>query len=172
MIKETEKKVIEYKTTKNFSEKNLEDLSKNAASHFSGGYNCAESVLMAMQEMWGMEQTTPNIATAFGAGIGRKGSVCGAVTGGVLAINLKYGRMNADEDREKSYAPALEFYKKFEKEFGSAICYDLIECDLTTHEGQKKFKETNLSEKKCVKFVEGAIKILIGLIEDVSINQK
>ncbi len=56
--------------------------------------------------------------------------------------------VTATEDKEKSYALALNFYKKFEKEFSSAICYDLIECDLTTSHGQKVFKESNLFEKK------------------------
>lgn len=143
----------------------IEEVSKIAASHFRDGYNCAESVLMAMQEMWHMEKR-PDIATAFGAGIGRRGSVCGAVTGGIIAINLKYGRMKAEEDKEKSYALALNFYKKFEKKFKSTICYDLIDCNLTTSNGQKKFKELNLLEEKCVKFVEGAVKILIESIEE------
>jgi len=142
-----------------------DEAAKIAASHFRDGYNCAESVLMAMQEVWQMEKR-PDIATAFGAGIGRRGSVCGAVTGGIIAINLKYGRMKAEDDREKSYALALNYYKKFEKEFGSAICHDLIECDLTTSRGQKTFKEENLFEKKCVGFVEGAVKILAGLIKE------
>ena len=67
---------------------NEEEASKIAASHFRDGYICAESVLMAMQEIWHMEKRA-DIATAFGAGIGRQGSVCGAVTGGIIAINLK-----------------------------------------------------------------------------------
>jgi C_GCAxxG_C_C family probable redox protein len=143
-----------------------DEASKIAASHFRDGYNCAESVLMAMQEVWQMEKR-PDMATAFGAGIGRRGSVCGAVTGGIIAINLKYGRMKAEEDREQSYALALNYYKKFEKEFNSAICYDLIGCDLTDSHGQRKFKESNLFEKHCVRFVEGAVKILTGLTKEV-----
>jgi C_GCAxxG_C_C family probable redox protein len=142
-----------------------DEAARIAVSHFRDGYNCAESVLMAMQEVWNMEKR-PDIATAFGAGIGRRGSVCGAVTGGIIAINLKYGRMKAEEDKEKSYALALNFYKKFEKEFSSAICYELIECDLTTSHGQKTFTEANLFEKKCVKFVEGSVKILTGLTNE------
>ncbi len=144
---------------------NRDETAKIAASHFREGYNCAESVLMAMQELWHMEKR-PAIATGFGAGIGRRGSVCGAVTGGIIAINSKYGRMNAEEDKEKSYELALNFYRMFEKEFSTAICYDLIECDLTNSNGQEKFEIENLFEKKCVRFVEGAVKILIGLADE------
>ena len=46
-----------------------DEVSKIAASHFRGGYNCAESVLMAMQQVWHKEKR-PDIATAFGAGSG------------------------------------------------------------------------------------------------------
>jgi len=63
------------------------------------------------------------------AGIGRKVLVCGAVTGAMLAINLRYGRMRLDEDREKAYALALDFCRKFERslEAPSAMsCLDII----------------------------------------------
>jgi hypothetical protein len=49
-----------------------DEAAKIAASHLWDGYNYAESVLMAMQELWHMEKR-PDIATAFGAGIGRLG---------------------------------------------------------------------------------------------------
>jgi C_GCAxxG_C_C family probable redox protein len=41
----------------------------------------------------------PKIATGFASGIGRKGSICGALAGAIMAIGLRYGR-NAVEDRE------------------------------------------------------------------------
>jgi C_GCAxxG_C_C family probable redox protein len=139
--------------------------SEKAVSFFREGFICAESVLMAMQDYLGIEKN-PAIATGFGAGIARRGSVCGAVTGGILAINLKYGRQTA-EDKEsikQAYIRALEFYKKFEEKIGSAVCYDIIKCDLTTEEGQKKFKENNLLEEKCFKCVEASVDILLDLI--------
>lgn len=142
-------------------------ISKKASSYFRRGYNCAEGVLMAMQEVWQMNKKTPNIATGFGAGIGRQGSVCGSVTGGVIAINLKYGRLKAEqeEEKEKTYDLARNFYRRFEGEFGSALCCDLIECDPATPEGQEKYRELDLKEKKCVGFIEGAVRILMDLVE-------
>lgn len=148
-------------------EKLKDSLSKKAAAYFKSGYNCAESVLMTMQEAWEMDQKTPNIATAFGGGIGRCGSVCGSVTGGILAINVKYGRSKPEENKEKAYTLAQKFYKEFENKFGSAICYELIECDLTSPEGHNKYKELNIAEKKCVEFVKGAVKILMELSEEL-----
>jgi C_GCAxxG_C_C family probable redox protein len=145
--------------------KNKEQLSEKAVSFFKEGFNCAESVLMTIQDFLGLEMNS-TMATGFGAGIGRKGSVCGAVTGGILAINLKYGRQKT-EDKEsikQTYIRASEFYKRFEEKMGSAICYDIIKCDLTIEEGQKKFKENNLLEEKCFKCVEVSIDILLDLL--------
>ncbi len=147
--------------------KEKEKLEEKAVSFFQEGFICSESVLMAMQDYLGLA-INPGIATGFGGGIGRKGSVCGAVTGGVLAINLKYGRQKAEEEniKEKAFSKALEFYKRFEEKMGSAICYDIIQCDLKTEEGQKIFKENNLLEEKCFKCVETSIDILLDIFEE------
>jgi C_GCAxxG_C_C family probable redox protein len=140
---------------------------EKAVSFFREGFICAESVLMAMQDYLGLERN-PALATGFGAGIARRGSVCGAVTGGILAINLKHGRRKSkdEESIKQCYIRALEFYKKFEEKMGSAICYDIIQCDLKTEEGQKKFRENNLLEEKCFKCVETSVNILLDILEE------
>lgn len=130
-----------------------EDRKISATEYFSKGYNCAESILKGM----GYES---NIATAFGAGISRKGYTCGVVTGGILVINLRHGRKSEKEDREKAYKVGLEYINRFEKEFGSVMCYDLIGCDFRTAEGQKRYKDLNLANERCKKYVEKAIEIL------------
>ncbi len=48
----------------------------------------------------------------------------------------------------------------FEKEFGNIMCYDLIECDLKTSDGQKRYKDLNLFDEKCKKFVGRTIEML------------
>lgn len=145
--------ISNYKSDIQVNNMETEDRVDNSIKYFKEGYNCAESILKAM----GHE---PNIATAFGAGISRKGSVCGAITGGILVINLKYGRNSAKEDKEKVYKVALEYIDEFEKEFGCIICYDLIGCDLKTSDGQKRYKDLNLFDEKCQKFVRRTIEML------------
>jgi len=141
-------------------------ISQKAVALFEKGFNCAESVSMAMSDFLGIKtDMIPKIATPFGGGMGRRGSVCGAVSGAIMAIGLNYGRMQPDEDREKAYGLALKFYERFEKEFGSVLCYDLIECDLRTPEGKKKAKDLRVHEEKCSKFVARAVDILAGLMK-------
>jgi len=137
----------------------VKKVSERAAKHFEAGFNCAESVLMSFTESMGVRSDSiPKIATPFGGGIGRRGSVCGALTGGVMAIGLKVGRSEVKDTkrREESYEKALELFKRFEKEFGSPLCYDLIKLDLTTPEGREKIKTVRL--EKCINFVRAAAK--------------
>jgi C_GCAxxG_C_C family probable redox protein len=144
---------------------NQEEIGEKAVTHFRSGFNCAESVLMTIQEALGIKSSViPEIATGFGGGIARQGSVCGAVSGAVMVIGLKYGRMKPQGDKERAYALVLEFCRKFEKKFGSILCYDLTECGLTTTEGRRKFDDLNIAEEKCVHFVREAVNILWDLI--------
>lgn len=148
------------------SEAKFKAISERAAKYFESDFNCAESVLMSLAEsICVRSELIPKIATPFGGGIGRRGSVCGALTGGVMAIGLKFGRIEAKDTkrREVSYNKALELSKRFEKEFGSALCYYLIKLDLTTEEGRKSIKAVRL--EKCISFVRFAARNAAQLME-------
>ncbi|NLF28086.1 MAG: C_GCAxxG_C_C family protein [Clostridiales bacterium] len=92
----------------------------------NGGLNCAETVLSTMCEYWNMDAPfAPKIATAFGGGLAATRGVCGAVTGGLMAIGLKLGR-EVGGDRAPAYDLAREFMEWVEREYGSRDCSDLI----------------------------------------------
>ena len=139
---------------------NAKQTASKAASKFMKGYNCAESVLLTMAEHDGVRsELIPRIATPFGGGMARSASICGCVTGALMAIGLKHGRRHATEDRVKAYTVATSFMAEFEKRFGSLICYDLIGCDFRIPEGRKRFEE--LKKSRCVSFVKGAVEIVL-----------
>lgn len=133
-----------------------------AASRFLKGYNCAESVLLSLAKCEGTTSPLiPKIATPFGGGMARSGSICGCVTGALMAIGMKHGRIRSTEDRLKAYDVAQNFMAEFEKRFGSLICYDLIGCDFRTPEGRKRFEE--LGETRCINFVKGSVEIMLRI---------
>ena len=133
-----------------------------AASRFLSGFNCAESVLLTLAGHQGIESTLiPRIATPFGGGIARSASICGCVTGALMGIGMKYGRVQPTDDRLKAYDVASSFMSAFERRFGSLICYDLIGCDFRTPEGHKRFEE--LKESRCANFVKGAVEIMLEM---------
>jgi C_GCAxxG_C_C family probable redox protein len=140
--------------------------SEKARDYFKQDYNCAQSVLLAMQEYYGIRSNRliPRIATAFGGGIGRRGSLCGALTGAIMAIGLKHGTDGtALVEKEKAYEIALKFYDRFVKEYGSPFCRELIGYDLTNPEELERLRKSNVREEKCSHFVENAVEMLIDL---------
>jgi C_GCAxxG_C_C family probable redox protein len=138
---------------------------RKAVNYFRSGYICAQAVLMTMQEFWQVQAPVePKIASAFGAGIGRRGSLCGALTGGILAINWAYGTNNpSSEERQPAYALAFEFYNRFQDICGNVLCRELIGYDLTVPEQQEAARQANVYMDQCVLFIEHAITILMSL---------
>ena len=142
--------------------------SEKAKDYFKQNYNCAQSVVLAMQEYYGIHRnrSIPKIATAFGGGIGRRGSLCGALTGAIMAIGLKHGTDGTIlVEKEKAYEIALKFYDRFVKECGSPFCRELIGYDLTNPEELERLRKSNVHEEKCSHFVEKAVEMLIDLEE-------
>ena len=141
---------------------------EKAATYFKQDYNCAQSVLLTMQEFYGIPKSDliPKIATAFGGGIGRRGSLCGALTGAIMAIGLKHGTdKTVLIEKEKAYQIALKFYDQFAKECGSPFCKELIGYDLTDPKDLEKLRKSNVRDEKCSRFVKKAVEILINLEE-------
>lgn len=143
-------------------------LGEKASSHFLKGYNCAQSVLITMFEHWnGRNELIPKIATGFGAGIGRCGSVCGALAGGVMALSVRFGTNEpSSEKRKEVYRLASEFYRRFEKQNGSVLCRELIGYDLSDPEELEKAHEAKVFEEKCTVFVKRTVESLLELGEN------
>ena len=133
--------------------------SEKALNCFNEGYNCAQAVVMAFSEELGLsEEWAKKVAATFGGGMGRKGNVCGAVTGAMIVLGLKNG--GKIDDKEKNYADVVKFWDKFTTVHGSIICRELLEYDISTPGGLKKMKELNLHEKVCAKLVAHAAELL------------
>ncbi len=124
--------------------------------------------MRVMQEYLGYEdELTFKAATGLGGGVGRMGDICGALSGGVMALGLKYGRAAA-EDKEsgpKTYALAERLYGLFEKEFDSATCYDLIKTNLRNDEERKKWAKEGGPEF-CGELVKKTAHIVRRVIEE------
>ncbi len=138
--------------------------SERAVSKFMEGYNCAQAVLFSFCDDLKIDKDTAlKIACGFGAGMGRKEEVCGAVTGGIIVIGVKYGRGVYDDRtaQEETYAKTRELMKQFSERHGTFICRKLLNgCELMTPEGQKQFKEKDLLNKICKPCVQSVVEII------------
>lgn len=132
---------------------------EEAVQLFEDGYMCSQAVLAVFCEEFGLSREQAfKISISFGGGM-RKGEVCGACTGAIMALGLKYG-----ENKSKSDEMCVKFLDSFKKENGSYICRDLLDCDVRTEEGIKYAIDNNLFKEICPKMVESAAKIAQELI--------
>ena len=137
------------------------DKINEAVQLFENGYVCSQAVFAVFAVDFGISKEDGlKIGACFGSGM-RKGEVCGACTGALMALGLKYG-----ESKEKSNESCERFLDEFEKENGSYICNDLLGCDIRTPEGVEFAIENNLFKEFCPKMVESAAKITKGIINE------
>ena len=134
---------------------------------FRSGFFCAESVLLAIAESQGIQSDLiPRIATGFCSGISRTGGICGAVSGAIMGINLVAGRNSPAESIEFSYTLTQKLISRFETQYGSVNCSQLIGCDLATETGQQYFMENHLMEH-CLQYAEEATRMAVSLIAEL-----
>lgn len=134
---------------------------------FISGFNCAQAVFTAFNEELGLEKESAlKISSSFGGGMAHLNETCGAVTGALMAIGLKYGRVKADDiqTKEKNYSIVNEFAKRFKAKFGSLKCTDLIGYDLSTEKGLRKATEEMRFRTHCTLFVKESASIVDELL--------
>jgi C_GCAxxG_C_C family probable redox protein len=146
----------------------MKSKSEIAVAKFMDGYNCAQSVFYSFCDDLQFEKNTAlKMACGFGAGMGRKEEVCGAVSGGIIVIGAKYGRGEKDAltHTELTYKKTIELMDTFSKKHGTFICRKLLnDCELTTEEGQKQYKEKDLLNKVCKQCVQSVVEILENIM--------
>ena len=121
---------------------------------------CSQAVFAAFSEGYGLPKNQAlKIGACFGSGM-RKGEVCGACTGALMALGLKYG-----DEKVKSDEVCNKFLDLFKEENGSIICRDLLNCDISTEDGVKYALDNNLFKEFCPKMVESAAKIVDEILE-------
>ncbi len=140
--------------------------SDESAKVFGEGYNCAQGVLVPFAAERGLgAEAAFRISSAFGAGMARSQETCGAVTGALMAIGLKYGSPEAGNQaaRDRVLQKSKELIARFKEEFGTTRCGDLLNLDLNTEEGQRLHKESGQRDKVCMKCVKFAASVVEGL---------
>lgn len=129
-----------------------------AKENFKNGCNCAQAVVSAYCDLFGIpKETGLVIAEAFGGGMGRMRLTCGAVTGMFMLASMKYssGSKNDMETRKKLYATVQAMAKAFEDRNGSIVCADLLGLHLPKDGGATPTPRTDAFYQKrpCAEYV-------------------
>jgi C_GCAxxG_C_C family probable redox protein len=135
-----------------------------AVERFTQDHNCAQSVLAAFAPSLGFpEEQALKLASLFGAGMARRGRTCGAVTGGLMALGLKFGNLDP-EGKDAAYAVAREFMSQFEQRHGTLTCRELVGCDISIPEEREKARQAGVFAQLCPRLVREAAEIVQGLL--------
>jgi C_GCAxxG_C_C family probable redox protein len=144
---------------------NIED----AVSDFEAGFSCSQSIVAAFGPELGLERTLAlRVGAAMGGGLARSGETCGAVSGALMVIGLKYGRTEADDEegKERAYRIGEEFLEKFRARAGSPVCRELLGYDVSDPEQRQLGKEKGISTSVCPRLVQDAAKILEEMLKE------
>lgn len=148
-------------------------------------HNCAQCTLVAIQEVSGLkDDALAKASTGFAGGIGGTQSACGALSGGVLALSLKYGRdvsylTGPAEAGLKSQFAAIEqaarLAKWFEREFGSTICSELRKSHMGTDLSmgvpwQNEWADRLGMRKRCAEFAAKTARRVLAMLDDPNLS--
>lgn len=139
-----------------------------AEEYFHNNFNCSQAVFTAFATEFGLEEALAlKVATQFGGGA-RKGEMCGAVSGALMVLGLKYGHSDAEnaEEKGRAYQIAEEFMNRFMEQKGTVVCRELLGYDLSKSEDMEKIQELNLFQTTCPEMVRCATKIVEQMINE------
>ena len=142
--------------------------SDKAAEYFKNSFNCSQSVLVVFGQDFGLsENDCLRLGCAFGGGMGRQQLTCGAVTGALMALGLRFGKASGDPDSKKqeTYDKAREFFSEFNAIHGASSCRKLLQdLDMNDPDDHREIISRNLFSTHCERYVADAVKIVEKLM--------
>ncbi len=131
---------------------------------FMQGYNCAQAVVAAYADHYGItEKQALQMSAGFGGGIGRMRLTCGAVCGMVMLEGLQSGstEINDREGKSANYRKVQQLLDTFKQQFGTITCAELLKLKKDTplsYEASERTAEY-YRQRPCVNQVVAAARI-------------
>lgn len=134
---------------------------------FMKGFDCSQVVLSHFAGELGITEEVANkMAACFGGGM-MQADACGAFTGALMAIGLKYGHYDP-ENLAAQKGVMMEkcgaFKEQYLKLHPSCRCLDLIGYNVTTPEGFQRAIDSGDMMNICPRLVREVIEILDEII--------
>ena len=134
-----------------------------AVAVFKSGFCCSQAIFSSYAENLGLDKDQAlRISDAFCAGMGGRAETCGAVTGAMMVIGLKYGRTDHTDkaSREKTHGLVQTFVKEFTPLHQHTLCKQLLGHDISTPVGSAAAREADVFLNLCPNFIYDAAEIL------------
>jgi C_GCAxxG_C_C family probable redox protein len=126
-------------------------------NYLNSGWHCSEGILMAVGEHYlgDVDVLALHLTTPFAGGIGgTHEELCGALTGGIMAIGAIHGRNSSSTNDDHCMELVKKFRRRFTEHFGDKVCADL-KANWVGKEGQED----------CAELVAQAAGILVDVLE-------
>ena len=139
-----------------------------AKNYFAQKCHCSQAVLASFADVLGItEETALKFGSCFGGGM-RKGEVCGACTGALMALGMKFGMSEIGDIKKQQIADgyARRFLDEFAKQNGSYLCRELLKVNLANEEERQYAREHGLFTTVCPKMIESAVLLAEAFIEE------
>ncbi|MEM3641742.1 MAG: C-GCAxxG-C-C family (seleno)protein [Candidatus Bathyarchaeia archaeon] len=147
--------------------KTREDIVNKALHYFNvEGWNCAESVYMAIFREYYKMDVSPKTVTAYGGGIARTGSICGAINVAIMGLSQKYGREKPNTPFVYTQRRIFQFLNQIIDQYGSIQCNQLTKTQLTTLEGIRKFRDQHIKENLCTPLIKKVLETFLQIVEN------
>lgn len=137
------------------------DAGTAARDNFYEGFNCSQSVYMALAPLLGIDRMSAARTAAFlGGGVCRTREMCGAVLGMLMACGDADGNTEGADQKKKgkNYLDGRALMQQFRDEFGSLTCRDLLGIDPAKKESAEPEARTEdyYRKRPCSRFIEFA----------------
>ena len=146
---------------------NIEERVECARNYFLEGYNCAQAVVMAFDDIMAMDVAQlARLAAPFGGGMGRMREVCGTVSGMAMVAGAIAPSNNPKnlEERKTNYALVQTFAESFRQENGDIVCRRLLGLEPVVERAETAMPSERTSEyykkRPCVEYVACAARIV------------
>ena len=143
------------------------DRRQMASDYFHMGYNCSQAVVMAFEDIIGIDkETLAKMSVGLGGGVGRMREVCGCVSGMAMVLGLVFG--NDDPSSKNDVYPMVQkACGSFKNENGSIICRELLKGVPVSTGGTAEARTPEFYKKRpCGELVEQAAEIVEIIIRE------
>jgi C_GCAxxG_C_C family probable redox protein len=142
-----------------------------AEALFREGFSCSQAVLAVFAGDFGLDRDIAiKIAQGFGGGISLTDDICGALSGAVMVIGLRYGRTKAEDiaAKDRTYEAVRKFLLQFkERHNGEMSCTGLVGFNLSDPAQFAAAKEQKVVRERCPSFVRDAVELVEKLLYPV-----
>jgi C_GCAxxG_C_C family probable redox protein len=135
-----------------------------ATHRFEQGFSCSQAIFTTFAPQFGVgDDIAGKIASPFGGGIARQGETCGAVTGALMVLGLKYGALG-EENKDKIYQVSQEFLRRFQEQHTFIKCKQLINYDISQPVELQAAREAKVFTQICPILVKTAAEIVQSML--------